>query len=129
MALGAATGREPKVVFTPHLVPMLRGELATVTAPLAQLDLDARDARGILADAYAGRPFVEVIDTPPQTRWAVSSNRAFLTAFVDHHAGVIIAQGAIDNLVKGAAGQAVQAANIAFGLPEETGLPLSGWMP
>ncbi|HEY5685498.1 MAG TPA: N-acetyl-gamma-glutamyl-phosphate reductase [Acidimicrobiia bacterium] len=129
MALGAASGREPKVVFTPHLVPMLRGELATVTAPLARLDLDARDARGILADAYAGRPFVEIIDTPPQTRWAVSSNRAFLTAFVDHHAGVIIAQGAIDNLVKGAAGQAVQAANIAFGLPEETGLPLAGWMP
>ncbi len=129
MALGAATGREPKVVFTPHLVPMQRGELATVTAPLAAVDLDTRAAREILAGAYEGRPFVEVIDVPPQTRWAVSSNRAFVTAFVDHHAGVVIAQGAIDNLVKGAAGQAVQAANVAFGLAEEAGLPLSGWMP
>ncbi len=52
-----------------------------------------------------------------------------MTAFVDTHAGVVIAQGAIDNLVKGAAGQAVQAANIALGLVEDAGLPLSGWMP
>lgn len=129
MAFATATGRDPKVVFTPHLVPMQRGELATVTAPLAGSDIDSHQARQILADAYEGRPFVKVVDVPPQTRWAVSSNRAFVTAFVDHHAGVVIAQGAIDNLVKGAAGQAIQAANVAFGLPEETGLPLSGWMP
>jgi N-acetyl-gamma-glutamyl-phosphate reductase len=128
MGLGLYAGLEPKVVFTPHLVPMQRGELATVTAPI-EGSLDTAAARELLRSAYADRPFVEVIDVPPQTRWAVSSNRAFVSAFVDDHAGVVIAQAAIDNLVKGAAGQAVQAANVSFGLPEETGLPLSGWMP
>lgn len=128
MALGMAGPNEPTVVFTPHLVPMQRGELATVTMPLAS-DLTTSEARAILRDAYDGKPFVEVIDRPPQTRWAVSSNRAFVTAFVDHHAGVVIAQGAIDNLVKGAAGQAVQNANLMVGLDETLGLPLSGWMP
>jgi N-acetyl-gamma-glutamyl-phosphate reductase len=107
---------------------MQRGELATVTMPQAS-DLSTTDARAILRDAYDGRLFVEVIDRPPQTRWAVSSNRAFVTAFVDHHAGVIIAQAAIDNLVKGAAGQGVQNANLMVGLDEAVGLPVSGWMP
>lgn len=127
MAIERATGRQSTVVFTPHLVPMQRGELATVTARLAAEDLTDREVRGVLADAYAGRPFVDVIDGPPQTRWAVSSNRAIVSAFVDR--GVVIAQAAIDNLVKGAAGQAVQAANVMTGLAEETGLPLAGWMP
>lgn len=128
MALGMIGGEEPTVVFTPHLVPMQRGELATVTMPLRQ-ELSTTEARDILRDAYEGRPFVEVIDRPPQTRWAVSSNRAFVTAFVDHHAGVVIAQAAIDNLVKGAAGQGVQNANLMVGLDESVGLPISGWMP
>ena len=87
------------------------------------------EARDILRAAYEDKVFVEVIDGPPQTRWAVSSNRAFVTAFVDHRAGVVIAQAAIDNLVKGAAGQAVQCANLMVGLDEAVGLPLSGWMP
>ncbi len=128
MALGMGSAYEPVVVFTPHLVPMQRGELATVTMPLAS-DLGVAEARQILADAYEGRVFVEVIDRPPQTRWAVSSNRAFVTAFVDHHAGVIIAQAAIDNLVKGAGGQGIQNANLMVGLDETIGLPVSGWMP
>ena len=128
MALGDAATPDPRVVFTPHLVPMQRGELATVTMPLAS-DLTTGDARDLLRQTYAGRRFVQVIDQPPQTRWAVSSNRAFVTAFVDLHAGVVIAQAAIDNLVKGAAGQAVQCANIMVGLDEAIGLPVSGWMP
>ena len=126
MAIEQATGQTPKVIFTPHLVPMQRGELATVTASLND-GLTAAEARAILMDAYVGRPFVTVIDQPPQTRWAVSSNRAFISAFIDR--GMIIVQAAIDNLVKGAAGQAVQAANVIAGLPEETGLPIAGWMP
>ena len=129
MAIVQATDQDPTVVFTPHLIPMQRGELATVTARLSDTSLDKTAARSVLADAYSGRTFVSVIDSPPQTRWAVSSNRAVLSAFVDHHAGVVIAQAAIDNLVKGAAGQAIQAANIMGALPEETGLPTSGWMP
>lgn len=128
MAITQATGLEPSVVFTPHLVPMQRGELATVTARLST-ELSNAEATEILDQYYAGRAFVTVIDRPPQTRWAVSSNRAFLAAFVDRAAGVVIAQAAIDNLVKGAAGQAIQAANIMAGLPEQTGLPVSGWMP
>ena len=128
MAAGLASGSEPKVVFTPHLVPMQRGELATVTMSSAGgLTTDA--ARQILRDSYAGCRFVSVVDGAPQTRWAVSSNRAILGAFVDVHAGVIIAQAAIDNLVKGAAGQAIQAANIALGFDEGLGLAVSGWMP
>lgn len=128
MAISMASGAEPPVVFTPHLVPMQRGELATVTIPLAR-DLTTAEARDILRSAYRGRPFCQVIDGPPQTRWAVSSNRAILSAFVDTNAGVIIAQAAIDNLVKGAAGQGIQNANLMLGLDETAGLPLSGWMP
>ncbi len=128
MALGLGNTSEPTVVFTPHLVPVQRGELATVTMPLAA-DVSTSEARDILRASYENEGFVEVIDGPPQTRWAVSSNRAFVTAFIDHHAGVIIAQAAIDNLVKGAAGQAVQTAKLMLGLDQAMGLPLSGWMP
>ncbi len=128
LGIERAAGVSLPVVFTPHLVPMQRGLLATVTLP-ARPGVTEHEIREALAGAYAGRPFVEVIDRPPQTRWVVGSNRALLTAFLDEAAGVIIAQGAIDNLVKGAAGQAVQAANLALELPETTGLPLSGWMP
>lgn len=128
MALDALLGGTHRVTFTPHLVPMQRGLAATVTAPAAD-GLTTEQARRVLADAYQGRRFVEVIDRPPQTRWVVSSNKALVTATVDTHSGVVIAQAAIDNLVKGAAGQAVQAANIALGLAEDTGLPRHGWMP
>lgn len=113
------------VTFTPHLVPMQRGLLATVTAPL----LTGANPSQVLSDAYADSPFVEVIDRPPQTRWTVGSNRALVAAFIDERQGVVIAQCAIDNLVKGAAGQAVQAANLMVGYDEIEGLPLSGWMP
>jgi len=127
MAISQATGSDHDVVFTPHLIPMQRGELATVTARAVPgtSEIDLRDA---LRTAYEGAPFVDVIDGPPQTRWVVGSNRALVTAFLDR-TGMLIAQGAIDNLVKGAAGQAVQAANIVLGLDQTTGLPESGWMP
>ena len=128
MGLALATGEERPVVFTPHLIPMQRGLLATVTAP-AVPGVDADDVRHSLARAYAGRSFVHVVDEPPQTRWVVGSNRALVAGFVDDHTGQIIVQGAIDNLLKGAAGQAVQCANLVVGLAEETGLPVAGWMP
>jgi N-acetyl-gamma-glutamyl-phosphate reductase len=128
MAIEHASGIRHDVVFTPHLIPMQRGELATVTARLVD-GVDQTDLRDALRDSYAARPFVDVIDRAPQTRWVVSSNRALVTAFKDDSTGMVIAQGAIDNLVKGAAGQALQAANVMLGLPETTGLPLSGCMP
>ena len=121
MAAGLAAGAEPSVVFTPHLVPMQRGELATVTGVLSGPSSTAA-AREVLSDAYASSPFVSVIDSPPQTRWAVSSNRAIISAFVDEHAGVVISQAAIDNLVKGAAGGAMQWMNRLFGQPDAAGL-------
>ena len=128
MAIEQMTDDVRNVVFTPHLVPMQRGELATVTAPAAP-HVDRNALLSVLHDAYDSAPFVEVVDSPPQTRWAVSSNRAFVTAFFDESSGCVIAQGAIDNLVKGAAGQALQAANVALGFDETAGLPVSGWMP
>ncbi len=126
MALDARLGGEHRLVFTPHLVPMQRGILATVTA---RGSVSTSDARECLSDFYSSAPFVDVVDRPPQTRWVVGSNRALVTAFADERTSSVIAQCAIDNLVKGAAGQAVQAANLALGLSEELGLPLSGWMP
>lgn len=126
MALDTRLGGEHRLVFTPHLVPMQRGILATVTIPG---EVSTEELRRTLRDFYVAAPFVDVVDVPPQTRWVTGSNRALVTAFHDDHAGAVIAQCAIDNLVKGAAGQAVQAANIALGLDETTGLPMSGWMP
>lgn len=128
MGLDAVAGGEHRVTFTPHLIPMQRGILATVTA-VAGRATNRRELLDALAAAYAGRPFVSVIDRPPQTRWVVGSNRALVTAFFDERTGRVVAQCAIDNLVKGAAGQAVQAANLMAGLPEDLGLPLAGWMP
>lgn len=126
MALDNYAGTTTVVTFTPHLVPIQRGLLATVTARLIGSHPDPAD---LLRIAYDKSPFVEVIDRPPQTRWVAGSNRALVAAFVDHRQGVVIAQCAIDNLMKGAAGQAVQVANIMFGLDEGTALPTAGWMP
>ncbi len=120
-------GRVP-VTFTPHLVPMLRGIAATSTGP-ANPGVTQADLGAVLRDAYAEAPFVDVIDEPPQTRWVVGSNRALVSAFLDPSTGQAVVLSAIDNLIKGAAGQAIQAANLMMDLPEGLGLPMSGWMP
>ena len=126
--LEMVSGREATVVFTPHLVPMQRGILSTCHAPIRSgaFAVDLRDA---LEKTYASSPFVDVIDAPPQTRWVVGSNRCLLSVRADPRTGTAIVLSAIDNLVKGAAGQAVQCANLMLGLPEEQGLSLEGWMP
>jgi N-acetyl-gamma-glutamyl-phosphate reductase len=127
-ALGSIAGVELTVVFTPHLIPMQRGILSTCTAPVtAGVTADA--IRAELVAAYAEAAFVEVIDGPPQTRWVVGSNRCLITSYLDDRTGTAIVMSAEDNLLKGAAGQAVQCANLMLGLPETTGLPLDGWMP
>ena len=125
MGLDQLSAKKSTVTFTPHLVPMPRGLLATVTAPLT----GDGDPREVLAHVYRESPFVEVIDRPPQTRWTVGSNRALVAAVVDERQNSVIVQCAIDNLLKGAAGQAVQAANLMVGYDEATGLPQSGLMP
>lgn len=123
------SGVPTTVTFTPHLLPIQRGMLATITMPAAQPAIERADLLGALDAAYEGRTLVEVVDVPPQTRWVAGSSRAMVTAFYDAHAQTVIAQTALDNLLKGAAGQGVQAANLALGLDEATGLDLTGWMP
>jgi len=109
------------VDFLPHLIPMTRGILSSchvrTTRPIAQADLDA-----LYADAYRDEPFVRVMAEPPATGHVLASNLCRVFARVDPRSDRVLAIGAIDNLVKGAAGQAVQALNVVFGLPETTGL-------
>lgn len=115
-----------QVLFTPHLAPMTRGILATCYArPTA----GAGDPLQLLKDFYKDEPFVLVGDQPPSTKATAGSNCAHLTARHDERTGWVVVLSALDNLVKGAAGQAVQCANLALGLPEATGLPTIGLYP
>jgi N-acetyl-gamma-glutamyl-phosphate reductase len=126
--LEAVAGVTPSVTFTPHLVPMTRGLLATCYAEAVD-GVTREDLVDSLAKRYAAAPFVSVVDGPPSTRWVVGSNRCLISVDLDQRTGSVVAVSAIDNLLKGAAGQAVQCANLMFGLAEETGLPKSGVMP
>lgn len=117
-----------EVLFTPHLAPMTRGILATCYArPRGGLTTAA--ALALLQQAYEGEPFVVVGEQAPSTKATLGSNSAHLTARVDERTGWLVVLCALDNLVKGASGQAVQCANAVLGLPETTGLPLSGLFP
>ncbi len=116
------------VTFTPHLAPMTRGLLATCYARPARR-LTTGDALAILRETYAGERFVVVTEEPPSTKSTTGSNTAHLTVRVDERTGWLVALCAIDNLVKGAAGQAVQCANLALGLDEGAGLPLAAVYP
>jgi N-acetyl-gamma-glutamyl-phosphate reductase len=114
-----------KVLFTPHLAPMNRGILATCTA-IARGPCDPLAA---LAEAYAGEPFVRVSERVPSTKWALGSNAVHLTARYDARTGRVLAIAALDNLVKGAAGQMIQCANLMLGLDEAAGLTTAGVWP
>ena len=116
------------VLFTPHLVPMARGLLATCYARPA-LALTTGEAMGLLEETYAEERFVVVTEEPPSTKSTTGSNTAHVTARVDERTGWLVALCALDNLVKGAAGQAVQCANLALGLDEGAGLPLAAVYP
>ncbi|MEA2023301.1 MAG: N-acetyl-gamma-glutamyl-phosphate reductase [Actinomycetota bacterium] len=127
-ALDPASADPVQLIFTPHLVPMQRGILTTIYAP-AREGTNLDDLVGALEDAYRDEPFVSLVDRSPETRWVVGSNRALISVHLDERTGTAILICAIDNLVKGAAGQAVQAANLMRGLDETAGLPTEGWMP
>ena len=117
-----------QVLFTPHLAPMTRGILATCYArPAGATSTD--DLLGVLRDAYGGEPFVVVGPEPPSTKATYGSNAAHLTARYDERTGWVVVLCALDNLVKGAAGQALQCANLALGLPEGEGLSAAGVYP
>jgi N-acetyl-gamma-glutamyl-phosphate reductase len=109
------------VDFLPHLMPMTRGILSTChVRPSRSIDQAELDA--LFAEAYAGEPFVTVVDSPPATKHVTGSNQALIHARLDARTGRVVVLGVIDNLVKGAAGQAVQAFNLVHGLPETAGL-------
>lgn len=123
-----ATGAQ--VLFTPHLAPMNRGILATCYArPAAGAPGGGADPLEALAEFYRDEPFVVVSERSPSTKATLGSNSAHLTARVDERTGWVVSICALDNLTKGAAGQAVQCTNIALGLPEAAGLPVVGLYP
>jgi N-acetyl-gamma-glutamyl-phosphate reductase len=113
------------LLFTPHLAPMNRGILATCHG-IAKGPCDPLEA---LRAAYAGEPFVHVSERPPSTKWTLGSNAVHLTARYDERTGRVVAIAALDNLVKGAAGQMIQCANLMLGLDESAGLPVAGMWP
>ncbi len=121
---------DPTVSFTPVLVPMPRGILATVTAPLAR-PVDAAAVREAYLDHYADEPFVHVLaeGSWPMTQSVVGSNHVHIQATVDAAANRLVAIAALDNLTKGTAGAAVQSMNLALGLPEQLGLTGLGVAP
>jgi N-acetyl-gamma-glutamyl-phosphate reductase len=112
---------EHPLTFTPHLIPMTRGILATCYATGTQ-GVTTEQCLAAARDFYRDRPFVRITDRPPHTKWAAGSNLLFVSYAADPDRRRVIALGAIDNLGKGAAGQAVQNANLALGLDETLGL-------
>ncbi len=117
-----AQGMGTDVVFAPHLVPVDRGLLASCYARFEGDAPHADDVRQAYADFYADAPFVEVVDEPPGMRAVQRTNYAQVCPMVDSDGGRLIAFGVIDNLMKGAAGQAVQNLNLMAGRPEDEGL-------
>jgi N-acetyl-gamma-glutamyl-phosphate reductase len=117
-------GEVPEVTFVPHLLPISRGEFETIyvhledSAELPKVD----DVLGWYAEDYEGWAFVEAREEPPQISHVVNTNRARLSAVVDRRAGKLLLFAAVDNLLKGASGAAVQNMNLALGYPEDAGL-------
>ena len=120
--LGYAAGKDIKLIFTPHLVPMNRGILVTSYADLKK-DVTYEDVKAAYDKYYKDEYFVRVLDKDvcPETRWVEGSNYVDVNFKIEPRTNRIIMMGALDNLVKGAAGQAVQNMNLLFGLPEYTG--------
>ncbi|QDW73470.1 N-acetyl-gamma-glutamyl-phosphate reductase [Lachnospiraceae bacterium KGMB03038] len=128
--LGYAAGRKVRISFTPHLVPMNRGILATEYAALTK-DVSWEEVKAVYDKYYKEEKFVRVLDQGvfPETKWVEGSNYLDIGFQIDPRTNRIILMGAIDNLVKGAAGQAVQNMNLIFGLPETEGLELVPMFP
>ena len=128
--LGYAAGRQVTLNFTPHLVPMNRGILATEYAKLKD-GVTYEEVKAVYDEYYKEEKFIRVLDRGvyPETKWVEGSNYVDIGFEIDRRTGRIIMMGAIDNLVKGAAGQAVQNMNLMFGLKESEGLELVPMFP
>ena len=124
LAGGHPINRPLRITFIPHLVPMTRGILATCYADLNEERASTTaEVRALYAEYYAHEPFVEIVDQPPHTKWTYGSNHCLIYPMVDTRTSRLLVISCLDNLVKGAAGQAIQNANLLYGLPETTGLP------
>ncbi len=118
-------GQSPSVTFVPHLIPMTRGILTTCYAPLVSgkaADSEKKKLKQLYLDFYQDEPFVKVVELPPHTKHTRGNNLCLIYPTIDQRTGKLIVISCIDNLVKGAAGQAIQNMNLMLGLPETTGL-------
>jgi N-acetyl-gamma-glutamyl-phosphate reductase len=126
-------GAKPVVTFVPHLVPMTRGILSTIYAPLSGRLEASKDGiaelKTLFEDFYKDEPFVRISPVPPHSKHTTGSNMCLIYPTIDVRSGRVIIISAIDNLVKGAAGQAVQNMNIMLGFPETTGLEAAALYP
>jgi N-acetyl-gamma-glutamyl-phosphate reductase len=115
-------GKDNDILFTPHLLPVARGILATITVPVNEYTNDPSE---LWRDCYSGEPFIEIAEEPPSLRDVVRRNvvRVSISKAANVRQPTLIIISAIDNLVKGAAGQALQNANLLLGLSEQSGLP------
>jgi len=115
-------GQRPRATFVPHRIPMVRGIISTCYADLADASLTTEKVREAYCEFYKGEPFVRVTPDAPSAKQTAGTNFCLVYPVVDSRAGRLIVVSAIDNLGKGAAGQAVQNMNVMFGFPEEMGL-------
>ena len=124
-------GVQPNVTFVPHLIPMTRGILTTIYAqPGEQAEnIDSTSLKILFQDFYKDEPFVRVVDTPPHSKHTWGCNTCLIYPTIDARTKRIIVVSTIDNLVKGAAGQAIQNMNIMLGIPETTGLEAAAVYP
>jgi N-acetyl-gamma-glutamyl-phosphate reductase len=127
--LSLVGGGPCRVTFVPHLLPMVRGILTTAYASLSQESTAEKDVKEAYREFYKDEPFVRVVDAPPQTKHVRGSNFCAVYPTVDPRTGRLIVVSCLDNLVKGAAGQAIQNMNLMLGFPETTGLEELGLYP
>lgn len=121
-------GPRPRVTFVPHLVPMTRGIHATCYAPLRR-SVAPSEVMSVYNDFYAGAPFTRVVSSPPHTKHTLGNNMCLVHPAVDERNGMLVAVGVLDNLVKGAAGQAIENMNLMLDLPQEAGLDVPAVYP
>ncbi|HNM77943.1 MAG TPA: Asd/ArgC dimerization domain-containing protein, partial [Tepidiformaceae bacterium] len=125
---GLREGPAPKVTFVPHLIPMTRGIHATCYAPLARPVTQA-EVTGLYRDFYKDAPFTNVTEAPPHTKHTLGNNMCLVHPVVDERNGMLVAVGVLDNLVKGAAGQAIENMNLMLGLDQPAGLDHPAMFP
>lgn len=129
VARESGSDEKTRLTFVPHVLPMSRGILATCYADRKEPSLTIEEVRSVYTDYYAHEPFIRVLDTAPHTKWTSGTNLCLLYPTLDQRTGRLVVISCLDNLMKGAAGQAVQNANLLMGLPETAGLPVVPLMP